>query len=110
MIDTRDATSKPQSTSHAGGSNESTPKTNIDTVAAQSLFVAMALNMSWQLAIVVIVPIVGGYWLDGYFKTAPWLLLLGVVLSAAGIMVVLWRTVTMANERVGKLRQKDGGR
>jgi F0F1-type ATP synthase assembly protein I len=65
----------------------------------QSLFFSMALDMTWQLAIVVIVPIVGGYLLDQHFRTTPWLTILGFLVAAIGVFGVLSRVVSQASKR-----------
>ncbi len=65
----------------------------------QNLFYITVLNMSWQLAIVVIVPIVGGFKLDEKFNSSPWLTLLGFVVAAAGTFLVLQRTTRIATEK-----------
>lgn len=45
--------------------------------------------MSWRLAIVVLVPVIGGFELDQHFNTGPWLSIAGFVLAGGGIAVVL---------------------
>lgn len=50
-----------------------------------------ALNMSWQLAVVVLVPLIGGAKLDDVFDTAPALTILGFIVASAGLALVLWR-------------------
>lgn len=65
----------------------------------RGLFLNMALNMSWQLAVIVIVPIVGGYELDQHLKIAPWLTIVGFLLAAGGFVAVLFRVVAVANRR-----------
>lgn len=78
-------------------------KTQFEQMMYQrSLFLNMALNMTWQLAIVVIVPIVGGYKLDGHFKTAPWLTVIGFLAAAAGVVGVLIRIVRQASDLSAK--------
>ena len=67
----------------------------------------MALQMSWQLALVVIVPIVGGYMLDGHYHTTPWLLVVGVLVAAAGVFGVLQRVMSEANRRVNSVTTND---
>lgn len=57
----------------------------------------MAMDMSWRLAIVVIIPIVAGFKLDERFDTAPFLTILGFVLAITGIVLVLKRTVEEAS-------------
>ena len=63
-----------------------------DTKQQRQLFLASALSMSWQLAIVVLVPIIGGYELDQHLKTTPLLTIIGFVVAMAGTYGIL-RTV-----------------
>jgi F0F1-type ATP synthase assembly protein I len=65
----------------------------------QSLFFSLALDMTWQLALVVIVPIVGGYILDKHYHTSPWLTLIGFLVAAVGVFGVLRRVVSQADQR-----------
>ena len=58
-------------------------------------FFVAALNMSWQLAIVVLVPIVAGFKLDEKLNTAPALTIIGFVLAMAGMAVVVWRQLQL---------------
>jgi F0F1-type ATP synthase assembly protein I len=57
----------------------------------RNLFFVTALNMSWQLAIAVLVPVAGGYKLDQHFGTKPVLTLCGFIVAMAATSVVLWR-------------------
>jgi F0F1-type ATP synthase assembly protein I len=77
------------------------PQKTAERQAAElrALFMNMAIQMSWQLALVVVVPIVGGYMLDGHYHTAPWLLVIGLVVAAVGTFGVLRRVLTEANRR-----------
>jgi F0F1-type ATP synthase assembly protein I len=68
-------------------------------VFQQNLFIAMALNMSWQLAIVVIIPLVGGYKIDEHFNTLPVFTLIGLLVAFAGTGMVLYRVVGEAKSR-----------
>ena len=56
----------------------------------------MALDMSWRLAIVVVIPIVAGFKLDEKFSTAPLLTILGFLLAIGGTILVLRRTLQEA--------------
>jgi F0F1-type ATP synthase assembly protein I len=75
------------------------------TVYQRSLFLSMAMNLTWQLAIVVVVPMVGGYKLDEHFGTTPWLTLAGLALAALGFTAVLVRIVHQATVRVEKISE-----
>ena len=53
------------------------------------MFISAALDMSWRLAIVVLVPIIGGFELDRRLNISPWLSIAGFILAMAGMFVVL---------------------
>ena len=53
-------------------------------------FLMAALSMSWQLAIVVLVPILGGFQLDKFFNTLPGLTMVGFIIAMAGMGIVGW--------------------
>lgn len=68
------------------------------TKSPSGVFVGMALDMSWRLAVVVLVPIIGGFYLDTAFNTSPLLVIIGFVMAMAGMGVVMKQTVEAANE------------
>jgi len=59
-----------------------------------------ALSMSWQLAIVVLVPIFAGYQADKHFGTLPVWTAVGFVLAMALMAVVVWRQVKMFSPKI----------
>lgn len=63
----------------------------------QRQFVTMALTMSWQLAIVVLVPIIIGVELDKALKNTSLYLYIGLALAVLGSIVVMWNTMQTAN-------------
>lgn len=68
------------------------------TTSHSSVFVGMALDMSWRLAIVVLVPIIGGFELDQRLDTAPLLTITGFLLAMAGMALVLWQMLQTVNQ------------
>jgi hypothetical protein len=60
-------------------------------------FVSMALTMSWQLALVVLIPIIGGHFLDQQYKLTPTLTLAGLGLAVIAVFAILLKTVAVAN-------------
>lgn len=58
----------------------------------------MALDMSWRLAAVVLVPIIGGYELDSHLGTTPTLTIIGFLIAIAGVVIVLRQTVQAAGK------------
>lgn len=65
----------------------------------RSLFIVLAANMTWQLAVAVLLPLLGGYYLDQYFHSAPWLLAIGCLLAVLGVIGVMINIVRMANSQ-----------
>lgn len=63
-----------------------------------SVFISSALDMSWRLAIVVLVPIIGGYELDKRLDMTPLLTIVGFILAMIGMALVCWRTLRVAND------------
>jgi hypothetical protein len=53
------------------------------------------LSMSWQLALVVLIPIVGGFELDKKLHTLPILTIVGFVLAMAGMSLVVWHQLQL---------------
>ena len=64
---------------------------------ATRLFLMALFDISWQLAIVVLVPIIGGFELDKHFGTAPTLTIIGFVLAMAGTFTVIRRAFNIYN-------------
>jgi F0F1-type ATP synthase assembly protein I len=67
------------------------------TTSPSSVFISLALDMSWRLALVVLVPIIGGFELDQQFETAPLLTIIGFLLAMGGMALIMWRTLQVAN-------------
>ena len=63
-----------------------------------SLFFSMGLDMSWRLALSVLVPIIGGVELDKHFGTAPVLLIAGFVVAIALAIVTIRRTLQLSKQ------------
>ena len=74
----------------AGGNNKVSP---ITKTQARQLFLSAALSMSWQMAIAVLVPIVGGYELDKSLKTTPAFTILGLVIAMILCALVVSRAL-----------------
>jgi F0F1-type ATP synthase assembly protein I len=82
-------------------SPKSLPKSQQVTVGKPenptSQFTGMALDMSWKLAIVVLVPIIGGYEIDSHAGTTPVVTIIGFLLAMLGVGYVMWQTLQSAN-------------
>lgn len=60
-------------------------------------FVFFALNMSWQLAVVVLLPVIGGVELDKTMKTTDVFTIAGLIVALIGSGLILWITAIRAN-------------
>ncbi len=58
---------------------------------AKKEFLVAATNMSWQLAVIVLLPIIGGYKLDQLLGSLPALTVLGFIIAMSGMAYVVWR-------------------
>lgn len=59
-----------------------------------------ALNMSWQLAIVVLVPLLVGVKLDKHFHSLPLWTGLGFLVAMAGMALVVWRQLKLFSPKI----------
>ena len=63
---------------------------------------------AFEAVIALLIAVVFGYWLDGYFDTAPWLLLIGTAIGFASFTVRLIRLGRwMRDENPDEARQDD---
>lgn len=73
---------------------------NQKTAAARQAFMMAALNMSWQLAIVVLVPLLFGSWLDTHFGMSPFGIIVGFILAMVGLSLVVMRQLKLVTPQV----------
>lgn len=81
------------------GSKREAKRVPVATKKNSTVLIVAALDMSWRLAIVVLVPIIGGYQLDRHFGIEPALTLLGFLLSMVGVFIILKQTVANADNK-----------
>lgn len=67
-----------------------------DDVARRN-FLVYAANMSWQLAVVVLLPVIGGAQLDKHFGDGHAWLFVGLGVAFVASVMVVWRMVQLAN-------------
>lgn len=66
--------------------------------AARQQFVSAAMNMGWQLAGVVLIPIIIGVQLDKHFGTAPSYTLTALVIAIGGAVMVVSRILKQVKQ------------
>lgn len=77
----------------SGTAGGNTKLTTLSQSQARQLFMSAALNMGWQLAVAVLVPVVGGYELDKALKTSPLLTILGLIIAMVSTAIVVSRAL-----------------
>lgn len=85
----------PNSAAAIASREAETSKTKLNP---KSQFVGTALSMSWQLAIVVLIPVIGGYKIDQHFKTLPTFTVAGLVLSMIGTIVIIKKALNQLSD------------
>ena len=69
-----------------------------------SVTLGLALNMAWQLAIVVLVPIIGGHYIDNQRGNGSIGTIIGLAIASIGMIVVIRQTLSQLNESM-KLKE-----
>lgn len=64
----------------------------------QQLFVATAITLTWQLFVVVLLPFLGGQWLDNKQDSAPLFTLIGLGIALALAALVTYRAYQVLNK------------
>lgn len=59
----------------------------------RKVFIGSAISMSWQLAIVVLVPIIGGFKLDQHLNSSPLWTIVGFVIAMLGTFAIMYRAL-----------------
>lgn len=62
---------------------------------ARGQFFSAAISMSWQLAVVVLVPILVGFQLDNKLNMLPLLTIVGFLIAMVGMAYVVWRQMQL---------------
>lgn len=86
---------RPAETSSGHGHKKAVAKVDYpDSFETKQLFISSAVSMSWQMALAVLIPIVGGYYLDQLLNTSPLITLLGVALAFVLVALIVRRTIS----------------
>ncbi len=77
---------------------------------AKQKFIGATLNLSWRLAVTVLVPLIGGIQLDKKFDSSPSYTIVGFMIAIVFGCMAVWRTVQDVNraqaENTGAKKQK----
>ncbi len=69
-----------------------------DVSAAKTQFVSSTINLSWRLALTVLIPVLCGVAIDKKFDTSPSFTLAGLMLAAVLASMAIWQTVQEVNK------------
>ncbi len=86
-------------TSNRGGENTPSQKASASTQTSA----AIALSMSWQLLVTLVLPLVGGHYLDVRYGATPLWTIVGGLVAIVGCIVV----VRQAMQQLAEVMRKD---
>ncbi len=70
-------------------------------------FYLAVMNMSWQLVIVVLVPLYIGSRLDTHFNTSPLWTLVGLLLALICVALIVWRQFQLFTPKIQNQPKKE---
>jgi F0F1-type ATP synthase assembly protein I len=76
--------------------------------ALRQEFYFAVLNMSWQLAIVVLVPLLLGHWADDHFHTFPLWTIVGFLVAISNMALIVWRQLQKFSPKVTSFHKAKG--
>lgn len=65
----------------------------VNSLDARRLFIGTTINLSWRLALTVLIPLIGGVQLDKRFESSPLYTFIGLFLAFAFGAAAVWVTV-----------------
>lgn len=77
---------------------------------AKQQFLTTALNMGWQLAVAVLIPLLIGIWLDKKFNSSPSYTLAAFMIAVFFGSMVVWRTVQVVNQDLAAQKNQKKGK
>ncbi|HEX5797830.1 MAG TPA: AtpZ/AtpI family protein [Candidatus Saccharimonadales bacterium] len=78
--------------------------TSVETIKkAKRLFFAGLVDISWRLAVAIILPIVAGYWLDNKMDSGNLFTLIGLLFGTILAGLVIYRTYKTLNKEINDL-------
>lgn len=89
----------PQATPSPKVSGANNDFVDIDLKSPTAVFFLAVLDMTWQMALVVLIPIIGGFELDKHFNLTPLLTIIGFVLAMTGTYFVIKRSLAAYNDK-----------
>jgi F0F1-type ATP synthase assembly protein I len=81
-----------------------------ETQAAKTQFVGATVNLSWRLALTVLIPLLGGIAIDNKFDTSPSFTLAGLMIAVVLACMAIWQTVQEVNKEQAEAESKNNKR
>ena len=82
-------------------------KTSKYSANPSGIVVSLSISMGWQLAVVVLAPLLGGHFIDKKMDSAPIWTIVGLAVAMAGMIVVVKRTLQQLNKYMEATPTKD---
>jgi len=57
------------------------------------------ISLGGEIVGSILVPMLIGYWLDGYFETRPWLLLAGCLVGVVNVFILIFQLSKRLNSK-----------
>lgn len=76
---------------------EDVVQSRLSSLSPKRQFVDAAMNMGWQLAGAVLIPVIIGVKLDDRYDTTPSYTLAALVLACGGAITIVWNTIKRVN-------------
>jgi len=78
----------------------------VSVFEARRLFLTSTIDMSWKLALSVMIPLGAGIKIDQHYGTEPAFIFAGLLLGVIAGGLVVWKTVQKVDETVNKAGTK----
>jgi len=79
--------------------SKTVPENTERAARERSLFLGAVLSMSWQLAAVVLLPVLGGHALDKRLDTTPFWTIAGFIVAVVAACTVVWRQARVVSPK-----------
>lgn len=87
--------------------SEDTLEQSLQVLSAKKLFFVSSINMGWQLAGVVVLPVFVGVKLDQRFNSSPSCTLAALVFAIGGAVIIVKNTLRQVNSEQEEQSRRD---
>ncbi len=77
-----------------------------DSFETKQLFISSVITMSWQMALAILIPVLGGFFLDRQMNSSPLYTMIGLFIGVILVVLIVWRTIRHLPEYAKTRRSK----